>query len=146
MIISSSFSYLFFSLALFQCSVILPVLYRSAPLFHAVLVVLVVFRCSDVVPSFHECSVFRHSMGIPCSSGVPLFWHCSVVPRVFCPPQFRVPVFLVLQYALKKRLTLAYGLTMMSFFIKIMMGNQETCPVINPDSFFFEGVITGHHF
>ena len=39
-----------------------------------------------------------------------------------------------------------YGLTLMSFFVKIMMGNYETCPVITPDSFFFEGVITGHHF
>ena len=32
------------------------------------------------------------------------------------------------------------------FFIKIMMGNYETCPVITPDSFFFEGVIMGHQF
>ena len=48
--------------------------------------------------------------------------------------------------SLKKRLTHAYGLTLMSFFIKIMMGNYETCPVITPESFFFDGVIMGHHF
>ena len=47
---------------------------------------------------------------------------------------------------LKKRLTHAYRLTLMSFFIKTMMGNYEECPIITPDSFFFEGVITGHHF
>ena len=47
---------------------------------------------------------------------------------------------------LKKRLVHAYRLTLMSFFIKIMMGNYKICPVITPDSFFFGGVITGHHF
>ena len=47
---------------------------------------------------------------------------------------------------LKKRLTHVYGLTLMFFFIKIMMGNYETFPVITPESFFFNGVITGHHF
>ena len=47
---------------------------------------------------------------------------------------------------LRKRLTHAYRLTLMSFFIKIMMGNCETCPIITPDSFFFKGAITGHHF
>ena len=40
--------------------------------------------------------------------------------------------------SLKKRLTHAYGLTLMSFFIKIMMGNYEICPVITPNSFFFQ--------
>ena len=40
-------------------------------------------------------------------------------------------------YSLKKRLTHAYRLTLMSFFIKIMMGNYETCPIITPNSFFF---------
>ena len=48
--------------------------------------------------------------------------------------------------SLKKRLRHAYGLTLMSFFIKIMMGNYKTCPVMTPNSFFCEGVITGHHF
>ena len=27
-----------------------------------------------------------------------------------------------------------------------MMGNYETCPIITPESFFFDGVIMGHHF
>ena len=53
----------------------------------------------------------------------------------------------MLSYSLKKRLTHAYGLTLMYFYIKIIMGNYETCPVITPNSFFFfEGVITGHQF
>ena len=39
--------------------------------------------------------------------------------------------------SLRKRLTHAYGLTLMSFFIKIMMGNYETCPVITPRIIFF---------
>ena len=47
---------------------------------------------------------------------------------------------------LKKRSTHAYRLTLMTYFIKIMMGNYETCPIITPDSIFFERVITGHHF
>ena len=38
--------------------------------------------------------------------------------------------------SLKKRLMHAYRLTLMSFFIKIMM-NYETCTVITPESFFF---------
>ena len=37
---------------------------------------------------------------------------------------------------LEKRLMHAYRLTLMSFFIKIMM-NYETCTVITPESFFF---------
>ena len=41
--------------------------------------------------------------------------------------------------SLKKRLRHAYGLTLMSFFIKIMMGNYKTCPIITPDSFFLRG-------
>ena len=36
-------------------------------------------------------------------------------------------------------LTHAYGLTLTSFFIKIIMGNYETCPVITPKSFFWRG-------
>ena len=56
------------SLALFQCFVIPPVLYRSAPLFRGVSIVPVVFRCSGIVPSFSGCSMFR--------------W-CSVVPALF---------------------------------------------------------------
>ena len=48
--------------------------------------------------------------------------------------------------SLKKRLTHAYRLTLMSFYIKIMMGNYKTCVLITPNSFFFKGVITGHHF
>ena len=42
-------------------------------------------------------------------------------------------------YSLKKRLTHAYGLTLMSSFIKIMMGNYETCPIITPNSYFLKG-------
>ena len=49
-------------------------------------------------------------------------------------------------YSLKKRLKHAYGLTLMSFFIKIMMGNYETWPIITPNSFFFKVVIKGHNF
>ena len=41
--------------------------------------------------------------------------------------------------SLKKRLAHAYGLTLMSFFIKIMMGNYKICPVITPESFFWRG-------
>ena len=37
-------------------------------------------------------------------------------------------------------------ITLMSFLIKIMTGNYETCPAITPNSYFFEGVIMGHHF
>ena len=47
---------------------------------------------------------------------------------------------------LKKRLTHVYGLTLMSFFIKIMTENYEACPIITPNSFFFKRVIMGHHF
>ena len=39
--------------------------------------------------------------------------------------------------SLKKRLTHVYGLTLMSLFIKIMMRNYETCPVITPKINFF---------
>ena len=39
--------------------------------------------------------------------------------------------------SLKKRLTHAYGLTLMSLFIKITMRNYETYPVITPKSIFF---------
>ena len=38
--------------------------------------------------------------------------------------------------SLKKSLTHAYGLTLTSFFIKIMMGDYKTCPVITLESFF----------
>ena len=48
--------------------------------------------------------------------------------------------------SLKKRLTHAYRLTLMSFYIKIMMENYETCALITLNSFFFKGVIPGHHF
>ena len=77
-------------LALFQCFVILPVLYRSAPLFCFVSivpgcsVVPVVFCYSAAVLSFSGCSVFW------CSGGVPLFCPFTGVP---CSV---VPVFLVL--------------------------------------------------
>ena len=47
---------------------------------------------------------------------------------------------------LKEILAYAYRLTLMSFFIKVMMGNYEACSIITPDSFFFEAVITEHHF
>ena len=119
MIISSSFCYLFFNWRCFkvsffrQCSIV--VLHCS------------IQRCfhrSGGVPLFRWCSVilalFRRSAGVPCS-GVPLFrvpvlfrlsagfrvpvfrW-CSVVPSVFRVSSFRVPVFLVLQYAQNKEL------------------------------------------
>ena len=42
--------------------------------------------------------------------------------------------------SLKKRLTHVYGLTLMSLFIKIMMRNYETRPIITPKSIFFKGV------
>ena len=75
------------SLALLQCFVIPPVLYRSALLFRGVSIVLVVFHCSGVVLSFSGCSMFwwcsivpalfRRSAGVPCSvvpySGIPGF-------------------------------------------------------------------------
>ena len=53
---------------------------------------------------------------------------------------------LYISSSLKKRLAHAYGLTLMSLFIKIMMRNYESCPVITPKSIFIEVVITGHHF
>ena len=56
------------SLALFQCLVVPPVLYRSAPLFRGVSIVAAVFRCSN---------------------GVPLFQRCFIVPLVFHVPVFR---------------------------------------------------------
>ena len=79
-----------FSLALFQCSVIAPVLHRSAPLFRGVSIVLAVFRCSGGVPLFRCCSVF------PWVFRVSVFRWCSVVPVLFCLsvgiPRFGVPV------------------------------------------------------
>ena len=39
--------------------------------------------------------------------------------------------------SLKKRLMHVYRLTLMSFFIKIMIENYQTCQVIAPYSFFF---------
>ena len=41
--------------------------------------------------------------------------------------------------SLKKELTHAYGLTLMSLFIKIMMGYYESCPLITPKSVFWRG-------
>ena len=70
------------SLALFQCFVILPVLYRCAPLFCGVSIVPAVFRCSggvpcfDIVPLFSGCSMFRCSI-ILCS-GVAGFIACPL--------------------------------------------------------------------
>ena len=46
-----------FSLALFQCFVIPPVLYRSAPLFRGVWIVPALLRCSGGVPLVERCSV-----------------------------------------------------------------------------------------
>ena len=107
MIISSSFCYLFFHWRCFkvsffrQCSVV--VLRCSIPLFPSFWwcsVVPVVFRYSCVVSSFSRCSVFRCSI-VPCFGVVPsfsgcsVFRYCSVVPRVFRVPSFRVPGFIV---------------------------------------------------
>ena len=39
--------------------------------------------------------------------------------------------------SLRKRLMHAYGLTLMSLFIKIMMRNYEACPVTTPKIIFF---------
>ena len=64
----------------------------------------VVFRYSSIPPLFRYSAVFPWCSGysagvpqsaVPYSGGVPLLRHCSVVPRVFCVPSFRVPVFLV---------------------------------------------------
>ena len=41
--------------------------------------------------------------------------------------------------SLKKELTHAYGLTLMSLFIQIMMGYYESCPLITPKSVFWRG-------
>ena len=99
MISSSSFCYLFFNWRCFkvsffrQCSIV--VLHCS------------IQRCfhrSGGVPLFRWCSVilalFRRSAGFR----VPVFRWCSVVPPVFRVSSFRVPVFLVLQYAQNKEL------------------------------------------
>ena len=88
MIISSSFCYLFFrwrcfNVSLFrQCSIIVLCCSTMFQLFRRCSVVLVVFRCSGIVPSFSGCSMFR------CSSSVPLLRRCSVILQVF-----RVPLF-----------------------------------------------------
>ena len=116
MIISSSFSYLFFH---WRCFVIPPVLYRSASPFRGVSIVPAVFRYSGGVPLCRRCFVvprvfrfpvfrgccvvllmfrcfgvvssFRGCSVFRCSGGVPLFRRYSVVSQVF-----RVPVFLIL--------------------------------------------------
>ena len=59
-------------MALFQCFVIPPVLYRSAPLFRVASIV----RGCSVIPV-----LFRHSVGVPCSGGVPSFRRCPVFRR-----------------------------------------------------------------
>ena len=58
----------------------------------------------------------------------------------------RVLLLYISSSSSKKRLTHAYRLTLMPFYIKIMMGNYKTCALITPNSFFFKVVITGHHF
>ena len=58
----------------------------------------------------------------------------------------RVFLLYISSSSLKKRLKHGYGLTLVSLFMKIMMRNHGTCPVITPKSIFFEGLITGHHF
>ena len=78
------------SLALFQCFVIPPVLYLSAPLFRTVSIVPGLFRCSGGVQLFRFCSVVQWVFRVLCSGGVPLFRLSAGVPS------FRVPVFLVL--------------------------------------------------
>ena len=64
-------------MALFQCFVIPPVLYRSALLFSGVSIVLVVLRCSGGVPLFQRCSVLQRVFR------VPVFRWCFVVPALF---------------------------------------------------------------
>ena len=54
-----------FSLALFQCFVIPPVLYRSAPLFCGVSIVPAVFHCSDGIPLFRRCSGVQRVFRVP---------------------------------------------------------------------------------
>ena len=85
MIISSSFSYLFFHWRCF-----------NVPLFRQCSIV--VLRCSAVFPLFRWISVipalFRRPVGVPCS-GVPVVFRCSDVPRVFHVPFCGVPGFIV---------------------------------------------------
>ena len=94
MIISSSFSYLFFH---WRCFVIPPVLYRSASPFRGVSIIPAVFRYSGGVPLCRRCFV------VPRVFRFPVFRGCCVVPVVFrcfgvvssfrgCSV-FRVPVF-----------------------------------------------------
>ena len=50
----------------------------------------------------------------------------------------RMFVLYISSSSLKKRLTHAYRLTLMSFYIKIMMENYQTCALITLNSFFFQ--------
>ena len=95
MIISSTFSYLFFhwrcfNVSLFrQCSIVVLRCSTVFPLFRGCSVVLVVFRYSGVIPSFSGCSVFRWC------SVVPSFRGCSVFR---CSWFYSMPLMLCINY------------------------------------------------
>ena len=57
----------------------------------------------------------------------------SIILRKWETTRFSTLYFIIF----KKQITHACGLTLMSLFIKIMMGNYETCPVITPKLIFF---------
>ena len=86
--------------------------------------VVLLFRCSSHVPLFRGIlivpSVFR------CSASVPVFCQCSSVPPVFRVPQFRAPVFLVLQHASSRVEELRFKncLKVMSFLFFISFGSS----------------------
>ena len=46
----------------------------------------------------------------------------------------------------KKEINTCVPINIDVFFNKNNDGEYETCPVIAPNSLFFEGVVTGHHF
>ena len=82
--------------------------------------IVLLFRCSSHVPLFRGIlivpSVFR------CSASVPVFCQCSSVPPIFRVPQFRAPVFLVLQHA-SSRVFFKSCLKVMSFLFFILFGS-----------------------
>ena len=65
-------------MALFQCFVIPPVLHHSALLFDDVSIVPEVFCCPGGVPLFWHCSVIQRVFH------VPVFQQCSIAPALFC--------------------------------------------------------------
>ena len=70
---------------------------------------------------------------------------CYSIPPLENERQTRVSTLYFIIFV-KKEINTCIGINIDVFFIKIMMGNYEICPVITPKSLFFDGVITGHHF